>query len=742
MKKLQKTPFEKFKNSMKRAGYDMDAGAKRLQDLLDKQKKEREEREMNSTKSEEASPMIKPPKNEFDKKEDAFAHAKQHGGKVMKKTFIHPTSGMKTVSYVVKEETELDEAIKKPNATTRFLRQYPVSDKEMAKPVKKPEKKKPEQGVAEAAFKDPSPMMKDSIKQDRIRSLNNLIAIAKVKGVHHKVKEYESELKKLKETTEVTEAGPFSYGAKPPRKGSVAYNAMMQRKEQDRKRVKEIEAIGTKNHHVGVARVVTKEDIEDVSEANNDMYTYIDQSGGQVIKGKSGTYVGYTHSATKGKGANILKHNNTKKYYAAGGSSTAFTKKTTLHDTPQAAAKAYHKGNLAESTETAEHHFEKSLEHYHKADKALKAGDREKYDYHVAMGDVHKDKVDQHLSKTDFKHASHIHTMSSHLFKHQQKHKEIQRNQEWEDEKNQTIQRGHEYMQRAGERSNFEMKDGKLHRKPPKYDRNTGKKLREQNEIENFIFEEEQRKSEFNDPHRNTIMYHAEHVHKNLHHAEALNKAGDKEGAKMHLSTAMMHLDQLNKRVGEHGKNHFGHFIERASKASQSIHGYDHKITKDLRKQKEDYLKESLNHGKSFKDLREAAFNSNCCPDEDYGFTEEQFTVTGTEQYEDWGDDIVEGKLSFSKLSQKLHEEDGKNVKLNKPFLTPGGPKKRAVYVKNDKGNTVKVNFGDPNLEIKRDDPERKSSFRARHNCDNPGPKWKARYWSCKFWSSTPVSKL
>jgi hypothetical protein len=116
--------------------------------------------------------------------------------------------------------------------------------------------------------------------------------------------------------------------------------------------------------------------------------------------------------------------------------------------------------------------------------------------------------------------------------------------------------------------------------------------------------------------------------------------------------------------------------------------------------------------------------------------------VTGNEQYEDWGDDIVEGKLSFSKLSQKLQEEDNKNVKLNKPFLTPGGPKKRAVYVKNDKGNTVKVNFGDPNLEIKRDDPERKSSFRARHNCDNPGPKWKARYWSCKFWSSTPVSKL
>ena len=71
---------------------------------------------------------------------------------------------------------------------------------------------------------------------------------------------------------------------------------------------------------------------------------------------------------------------------------------------------------------------------------------------------------------------------------------------------------------------------------------------------------------------------------------------------------------------------------------------------------------------------------------------------------------------------------------LNKPFRTPKGPKKFSVYVKNEKGNVVKVNFGDPNMEIKRDDPARRKSFRARHNCDNPGPKWKARYWSCKQW--------
>ena len=68
--------------------------------------------------------------------------------------------------------------------------------------------------------------------------------------------------------------------------------------------------------------------------------------------------------------------------------------------------------------------------------------------------------------------------------------------------------------------------------------------------------------------------------------------------------------------------------------------------------------------------------------------------------------------------------------------------KKYKVYVKNDKGNVVKVNFGDPNMEIKRDDPARRRNFRARHNCDNPGPRWKARYWACKTWSAKPVSAM
>ena len=83
---------------------------------------------------------------------------------------------------------------------------------------------------------------------------------------------------------------------------------------------------------------------------------------------------------------------------------------------------------------------------------------------------------------------------------------------------------------------------------------------------------------------------------------------------------------------------------------------------------------------------------------------------------------------------QIIQAKEGKT--LNKPFRTSKGPKKFSVYVKNEKGNVVKVNFGDPNMEIKRDDPDRRKSFRARHNCANPGPKTKARYWSCKMWEA------
>lgn len=149
------------------------------------------------------------------------------------------------------------------------------------------------------------------------------------------------------------------------------------------------------------------------------------------------------------------------------------------------------------------------------------------------------------------------------------------------------------------------------------------------------------------------------------------------------------------------------------------------------------------------------------------GFEEEltpyNFIVPEDDQYEDFGEETEE--LDFNAIAtyiykdpmtnelfyyqnmgayikngrnlvfvSKAAEYQGKKVQLGKPFRTPDGPKKFSVYVKNDKGNVVKVNFGDPNMKIKKNIPERRKSFRARHNCDNPGPRWKARYWSCKAW--------
>lgn len=92
--------------------------------------------------------------------------------------------------------------------------------------------------------------------------------------------------------------------------------------------------------------------------------------------------------------------------------------------------------------------------------------------------------------------------------------------------------------------------------------------------------------------------------------------------------------------------------------------------------------------------------------------------------------DEATGKL-FNDLEEA--EYRGRKVKLGKPMR--GDVKKFKVYVRDPKtGNVKKVNFGDPNMRIKKSNPARRRSFRARHNCDNPGPRTKARYWSCRKW--------
>ena len=98
-------------------------------------------------------------------------------------------------------------------------------------------------------------------------------------------------------------------------------------------------------------------------------------------------------------------------------------------------------------------------------------------------------------------------------------------------------------------------------------------------------------------------------------------------------------------------------------------------------------------------------------------------------------DDYCESCDLYEDLELTEAEYQGKKVTLNDPIRTSENPNKKfKVYVRGPKGNVVVVRFGDPNLSIKRDDPDRRRSFRARHKCDSPGPKWKARYWSCYQW--------
>jgi hypothetical protein len=130
-------------------------------------------------------------------------------------------------------------------------------------------------------------------------------------------------------------------------------------------------------------------------------------------------------------------------------------------------------------------------------------------------------------------------------------------------------------------------------------------------------------------------------------------------------------------------------------------------------------LGQTKTKGNLLEEVHDELFAKNCSWDDEWN--EFIWEIEASEIYDE------EGKIIAA-------EKNGRKVTLNKPFRTPDGPKKFSVYVKNESGNVVKVNFGDPNMEIKKDIPERRKSFRARMRCDTPGPKWKARYWACKSW--------
>jgi len=98
----------------------------------------------------------------------------------------------------------------------------------------------------------------------------------------------------------------------------------------------------------------------------------------------------------------------------------------------------------------------------------------------------------------------------------------------------------------------------------------------------------------------------------------------------------------------------------------------------------------------------------------------------------------------YSSSLVETAEYHGRTVTLNKPWRSDDEKHKFYVYVRNEKGNVIKLGFGDPSMEIKRDNPEHLKNYRLRHHCDtNPGPKWKANYWSCLMWQAdTTVTDL
>jgi hypothetical protein len=119
-------------------------------------------------------------------------------------------------------------------------------------------------------------------------------------------------------------------------------------------------------------------------------------------------------------------------------------------------------------------------------------------------------------------------------------------------------------------------------------------------------------------------------------------------------------------------------------------------------------------------------------PQNDSEKNADEYTIEKSEELFEFLDFLKENQEINGVLTEAQH--GGRTVKLNKPMR--GDVKKFKVYVKDPKtGNVKKVNFGDPNMRIKKSNPKRRKSFRARHHCDtNPGPKTKARYWSCRKW--------
>ena len=157
---------------------------------------------------------------------------------------------------------------------------------------------------------------------------------------------------------------------------------------------------------------------------------------------------------------------------------------------------------------------------------------------------------------------------------------------------------------------------------------------------------------------------------------------------------------------------------------------------KDMKNDREflKYLK-SIYEGFSSDAQRRAAFASGYKAKGKKGKKEsiEEYDVENYQDVKEFVEFMKEYKSDVNEA-----EYQGRDVKLGK--IMQGDVKKFKVYVKNPKGNVVKVNFGhkgkggEKTMRIKKSDPARRKAFRSRHNCDNPGPRHKARYWACRTW--------
>ena len=175
-------------------------------------------------------------------------------------------------------------------------------------------------------------------------------------------------------------------------------------------------------------------------------------------------------------------------------------------------------------------------------------------------------------------------------------------------------------------------------------------------------------------------------------------------------------------------------FADWRSESESETGKKDERSKEDIEDAYKAYVRRCKSMNESNEELAEmrklANLNENPNPGD---FNQASKSPIGSINYNDT-EKMAQDNVSGKDPEVEVHEAEyqGRKVTLNKPMQ--GDVKKSKVYVKNAKGNVVKVNFGDKNMRIKKNVPGRRKSFRARHNCSNPGPKWKARYWSCRAW--------